>query len=146
MIDLPTTRARALIEDVTAGRGFFGAEGMLPAYYEELEPLVRATSPTTRSFVLDDPPAITKALREELERATQDARGEGGRAGVPPGDVLRRRGRRASRELAKRAVVALHRTPVVGEESGRGVDRRVRERARTRSTWRRAITPTWSAR
>ena len=39
MIDLPTTRARALIEDVVSGRAFFGSEGYLPAYYESLATL-----------------------------------------------------------------------------------------------------------
>ncbi len=114
MIDLPTTRARALIEDVVAGRGFFGAEGMLPAYYEELETLTRFI-PDDAVFVLDDPAAITKALREELERAAHDAEAKAGDAAFLPStfyadesDVVR--------DLAKRAVVALHRTPVVGDE------------------------------
>ncbi len=38
-IDLPSTRARALVEDVAGGRSFFGADGFLPAYYDALEPL-----------------------------------------------------------------------------------------------------------
>jgi transcription-repair coupling factor (superfamily II helicase) len=32
-VDLPSSRARSLVEDVASGRAFFGAEGFLPAYY-----------------------------------------------------------------------------------------------------------------
>src|SRR5262249_17005518 len=72
MIDLPTTRARALVDDVVTGRGFFGAEGFLPAYYEELEALMAYVG--ERAVVLlEDPGAITRAVRDELERAENDA-------------------------------------------------------------------------
>ncbi len=33
MIDWPTTKTRALIDDVAQGRAFFGADAYLPAYY-----------------------------------------------------------------------------------------------------------------
>ena len=128
MIDLPTTRARALIEDVTAGRGFFGAEGMLPAYYEELETLARYI-PDDAVFVLDDPTAITKALREELERATHDAEAKAGEAAFLPSTFYADEGE-VVRDLAKRAVVALHRTPVVGEEEAAAGSIAVYENAR----------------
>jgi transcription-repair coupling factor (superfamily II helicase) len=115
MIDLPTTRARALIEDVIAGRAFFGAEGMLPAYYDELESLFRYL-PEDAVVVLDDPPSITRALREELERAAEDVAAKGKEPVFLPAAFYAEESE-VARELAKRAVVALHRTPVVGGEA-----------------------------
>ncbi|MEO6420662.1 MAG: transcription-repair coupling factor, partial [Polyangiaceae bacterium] len=67
MIDWPTTRTRTLIEDVMNGRAFFGADGFLPAYFPELETIFSYIDETA-TFVLDDPAAITAAVREELER------------------------------------------------------------------------------
>ncbi len=114
MIDLPTSRARALIEDVTAGRAFFGAEGMLPAYYEELEPLFRFL-PKDAIVVLDDPAEITKALRDELARAEEDIAAKGKEPVFLPAAFYAAESDVVD-ELSRRAVVALHRTPVVGGE------------------------------
>ena len=72
MIDWPTTKTRLLIDDVATGRAFFGADGFLPAYYEELAPLA-SYIPREASFVLSHPSEITRAVRDELERATEDA-------------------------------------------------------------------------
>ncbi|HEU4534448.1 MAG TPA: transcription-repair coupling factor, partial [Polyangiaceae bacterium] len=66
----PSTKARQLVDDVTAGRGFFGADGFLPAF-GELAPLFDYL-PAGASFVLEDPPALTRALRDELGRAMAD--------------------------------------------------------------------------
>ena len=38
-MNMPTMRARALIEDVVTGRSFFGADGYLPAFYDALDSL-----------------------------------------------------------------------------------------------------------
>ncbi|HEY2510044.1 MAG TPA: transcription-repair coupling factor, partial [Polyangiaceae bacterium] len=111
-IDLPTMRARALIDDVTAGRAFFGAEGMLPAYYEALEPLARYL-PERAVVVLEDPAAITKALREELERAEGDVIAKKKDVAFAPGAFYASEEAVAA-DLGARTVVALHRTPVVG--------------------------------
>jgi transcription-repair coupling factor (superfamily II helicase) len=70
-IDWPTTKTRALVDDVVCGRAFFGAEGFLPAYYEDLDPLL-AYVPDDAVVVLDDPPSLTRAIRDELERAHDD--------------------------------------------------------------------------
>ncbi len=114
MVDLPTTRARALIEDVVAGRAFFGAEGMLPAYYDELESLSRFL-PEDAIVVLDDPPAITRALRDELERAAADVEANGREPVFLPAAFYAEESDVVA-ELSKRAVVALHRTAIVGGE------------------------------
>jgi transcription-repair coupling factor (superfamily II helicase) len=118
MIDLPTTRARALIEDVTAGRAFFGAEGMLPAYYETLDSLFDYL-PADAIVVLDDPPELTKSLRDELERAAADVQVKASEPVFLPATFYVEEAE-VTRELASRAVVALHRTPVVGA-AGEGI-------------------------
>ena len=53
--NIPSSRARALVEDVVSGRAFFGAEGFLPAYYQ-LETLFDYL-PEDALLLIDDPPA-----------------------------------------------------------------------------------------
>ena len=53
-IDWPTMKTRALADDVANGRAFFGAEGFLPAYYDDLDPLL-AHVPGDAVVVLEDP-------------------------------------------------------------------------------------------
>ena len=120
MIDWPTSKTRSLVDDVTAGRAFFGAEGFLPAYYEDLEPFLSFV-PADAIVVLDDPPAITRALREELARAATDsaAKAEAGPAFLPVAFYIDEE--EVARQLALRSVVTLHRTPVLGRpEDGLG--------------------------
>jgi transcription-repair coupling factor (superfamily II helicase) len=116
-IDWPTTKVRGLLDDVLSGRAFFGAEGFLPAYYESLDPLL-AYVPEEAVVVLDDPPSVTRALREELERARADAdvkRADGPRF-IPEafyGSVDE-----VARDIGSRRVVALHRTLTAGRAEG----------------------------
>jgi transcription-repair coupling factor (superfamily II helicase) len=113
MIDWPTTKTRALVDDVASGRAFFGAEGFLPAYYDELDPLL-AYVPEAAVVVLDDPPALTRALRDEIDRARTDAEQKARSSPsflptafyVDEADV--------ALGLEHHVVVALHRTPVSG--------------------------------
>jgi len=107
-IDWPTTKTRALLDDVTNGRAFFGAEGFLPAYYEALDSLFDYVPPDA-AVLIDDPPAVTRALREELERAAAPASGPAFAV-----EAFYRPEQEAARELDSRAVVALHRTAVAG--------------------------------
>jgi glycosyltransferase involved in cell wall biosynthesis len=72
MIDWPTMKTRMLVDDVAAGRAFFGADAYLPAYYDELAPLSDYLPDDTR-FVLTNPSAITRVVLDELGRATIDA-------------------------------------------------------------------------
>jgi transcription-repair coupling factor (superfamily II helicase) len=76
--DYPTTKARALIDDVASGRTFFGAQGYLPAFYE-LESLFDYFG-ADDLLLVEDPPNVVRALREELARARA---GEQSRAGLP---------------------------------------------------------------
>jgi transcription-repair coupling factor (superfamily II helicase) len=117
MMDWPTSKTRALVDDAVHGRAFFGSDGYLPAYYDDLDPLL-AYVPPDAVVVLDDPPAVTRAVREELERATRDAaeKERHAPAFLPAAfyctedDVVA--------ALRARPVVALHRIAVVGEAEG----------------------------
>ncbi|HEY5241904.1 MAG TPA: transcription-repair coupling factor [Polyangiaceae bacterium] len=71
MMDWPTTKTRALVDDVVNGRAFFGAEGYLPAYYDALDPLL-AYVPDDAVVVLDDPPSVTRAVRDPMDLASRD--------------------------------------------------------------------------
>jgi transcription-repair coupling factor (superfamily II helicase) len=127
MIDWPTSKTRALVDDVVHGRAFFGADGLLPAYYEELDPLL-AYVPGDAVVVLDDPPSITRAVRDELARADEDAKKKArtGPAFLPA--ALFSTEDEIARDVASRPVVALHRTPVAGEpEAGLGAFESARE-------------------
>jgi transcription-repair coupling factor (superfamily II helicase) len=83
-IDLPTMKARALVDDIASGRTFFGADGLLPAYYTELVSLLSYVDSGEVVFALDDPPALTVTLREELERAGRDHAGRPREVSFPP--------------------------------------------------------------
>ncbi len=120
MIDMPTSRARALIDDVTSGRAFFGAEGFLPAYYDELDPITKFTGDDA-IFVLEDPPAITRAVQGELERATNDVAHKTNDAHFLVSTFYRDETEVAD-DLATFGVLALHRTPIVGD-AGEGLAR-----------------------
>jgi transcription-repair coupling factor (superfamily II helicase) len=112
-IDWPTSKTRVLVDDVVSGRAFFGAEGFLPAYYEDLDPIL-AYVPGDAVVLLDDPPALTRSVRDELERAGRDAAGkEGGGPSFLPAAFYRDEDAIAQ-DLASRSAVALHRTPVLG--------------------------------
>ena len=114
-IDWPTTKTRALVDDVTSARAFFGAEGFLPAYYEDLDSLF-AYVPQGAVVLLEDPPAITRALREDLERAARDATQKSGPSFLPSAFYFDES--YVVRELEARAVVSLHRTAIAGTGEG----------------------------
>jgi transcription-repair coupling factor (superfamily II helicase) len=119
-VDYPTTKARALIDDIAAGRTFFGAQGYLPAFYE-LSSLFEYFGPDD-IILIEDPPSVVKALRDELERARA---GERGRAGLPhfPVDRLYVLEDELSRALEQRRVLSLHRSGVSGPESADAIER-----------------------
>jgi len=114
-VDLPSSRARALVEDVTGGRSFFGADGMLPAYYEALEPIAAYLGDGVL-FALDDPPAITAALTSELTRASGDAVAKGREVHFPEEAFYEDEASVASL-IERGAALVLHTTPIVGQEA-----------------------------
>jgi transcription-repair coupling factor (superfamily II helicase) len=113
----PTTKTRALVDDVVHGRAFFGADGYLPAYYEDLDALL-AYVPGDAVVLLDDPPAVTRAVREELARAADDAaqKESAGPTFLPA--AFYRDEETIAQDLRGRSIVSLHRTPVAGEAEG----------------------------
>jgi transcription-repair coupling factor (superfamily II helicase) len=111
-IDLPTTRARALVDDVATARAFFGAEGFLPAYYEALEPLLGYVGPRA-AIVLADPATVTRAIRAELTRAEEDAAAKKSDPHFPRAAFFDAEAD-VARALEARTVVAIHQTPVLG--------------------------------
>ncbi len=112
MVDLPTTRARALAEDVTTGRAFFGAEGFLPAYYDELESLLAYVGDDPL-VVLDDPAAVTREVRAELARAEEDVVAKAKEPHFLPSTFYLSENEAAA-ALTRLGVVSLHRTLIVG--------------------------------
>ena len=118
-VDLPSTKARALIEDVATGRAFFGGEGFLPAFY----PLDSLFSylPDGAPILIEDPPAVVSALRAELERAHGDA---AARAGLPhfPVDALYLDDSELELELARRRVISAHRSAAVGGQPANALE------------------------
>jgi transcription-repair coupling factor (superfamily II helicase) len=69
--DLPTSKARALIDDVLAGRSFFGAEGFLPAHYPQLATIFDYLQPEC-TVVVVEPESTLAALRTEFALLERD--------------------------------------------------------------------------
>jgi transcription-repair coupling factor (superfamily II helicase) len=111
-VDLPSSKARALVDDVASGRSFFGSEGFLPAYVD-LEPL-SSYLPEDAIVVLEDPAAVTAALRDELGRAAADLTQKDREARFPVAAFYEPEGAVAA-VLAGRTALALHRTGISGE-------------------------------
>ena len=112
MIDWPTMKTRVLVDDVATGRAFFGADGFLPAYYEELATLWDYV-PEDARVVLASPPEITRVVRDELERVAQDyAAKENEPSFIVGAHYLTED--EATAELTRRRVVALHGTAIAG--------------------------------
>ena len=110
-VNLPSSKARALVDDVASGRAFFGSEGWLPAYFD-LDPLA-SYLPDDAAFVLEDPPALTSALRDELGRAASFEASAGHEPHLPVSAFYT--SETAVAELCGRhTVLALHRTGVEG--------------------------------
>ncbi|MBW2528699.1 MAG: transcription-repair coupling factor [Deltaproteobacteria bacterium] len=69
-VNWPSSRTRALIDEITRGRLLFGGGAYLPAFVE-LEPL-GALLPEDALFVLDEPTSVADALDAERLRARAD--------------------------------------------------------------------------
>jgi transcription-repair coupling factor (superfamily II helicase) len=111
-VDWPSTKARALVDDVASGRAFFGAEGYLPAYVD-LAPFA-GYLPDDAIFLLEDPAALTSALRDELGRGAVD---EGQKSREPrfPLSAFYEAESAVAHLLAERTTLSLHRTGVEGQ-------------------------------
>jgi transcription-repair coupling factor (superfamily II helicase) len=116
MIDWPTMKTRVLVDDVATGRAFFGADAYLPAYYDALVPL-SAYIPRDARFVLTNPSAVTRAVLDELGRATQDAAVKVGEPQFLPETFFRSEAE-ITADLDTRRVLVLHGAIVAGESEG----------------------------
>jgi transcription-repair coupling factor (superfamily II helicase) len=112
-IDMPTLKARALVDDVTSGRAFFGADAYVPAFYDKMESLFAYVSDDA-VVMLDDPPSIVSTLREALGRARADVATEERTPHFLPTTFFEDEDEVAAR-LEKKRVVAMHRTAAMGE-------------------------------
>jgi transcription-repair coupling factor (superfamily II helicase) len=68
---MPSSKRRQIVEDIGTGRTFIGLEAYLPAFYPRLETLFEYLPNGTRILALD-PPALARALTEDLERAAEE--------------------------------------------------------------------------
>ena len=114
-IDMPTLKARALVDDVTSGRAFFGADAYVPAFYDKMESLF-AYLADDAVVLLDDPPAIVSTLREALGRARADVATEERTPHFLVTTFFEDEDEVTAR-LEKKRVVALHRTAAMGEKA-----------------------------
>jgi transcription-repair coupling factor (superfamily II helicase) len=113
-VNFPSTKTRALIDDLATGRAFFGSDGYLPAFFE-LETLFDYLAKDA-IIVIDDPSAVVRAIHSELERGLA---GEAARRGTPhfPAKALYVGQDELEQQLSERSVVALHRTVVAAPRS-----------------------------
>jgi transcription-repair coupling factor (superfamily II helicase) len=113
-VNFPSTKTRALIDDLATGRAFFGSDGYLPAFFE-LETLFDYLAPDAL-FVIDDPSAVVRAIHDELERGLA---GEAARRGTPhfPARALYLSQDELEQRLGMRSLLALHRTAIAGPVS-----------------------------
>jgi len=121
-IDMPSSKARALVEDIASGRAFYGIDGFLPAFHDGLE-TVFDYCPADTPAVLLDPTAVVRAVVEEREAAKGD-RGAKHADGEPTYDVEAHYldASDLAEALASRPLALVHRLAVGGapdeEEAG----------------------------
>jgi transcription-repair coupling factor (superfamily II helicase) len=113
-VNHPSTKARALEEDIVTARSAFGLDAFLPAFYD-LVPLW-SLLPKDTAFVIEDPPAMIHALKAELERAQA---GEAEHANLPhfPLSALYVGETDLARALATRPTLAAHRSAVAASDA-----------------------------
>jgi transcription-repair coupling factor (superfamily II helicase) len=118
-VNLPSTRARQLVEDVSTGKAFFGSEGYLPAFAQ----LSSLLDYLTRDSVLliKDGADVLAALRAELRRGRE---GEAQRRGAPhfPASALYLNEPELRAQLGVHSVLVTHRAGVTGPSTGGGLD------------------------
>lgn len=114
-VNWPTTKTRALIEDLLLGRAVFGAHGYVPAFLEH-EPFVTQL-PDDVVLVLEEPAAVAEAVAASRELVHDR---EAAKRGAPhfPASVFLTPPEALDAWLSERSLVALSVNPVVGGEGG----------------------------
>jgi transcription-repair coupling factor (superfamily II helicase) len=110
-VDFPSSKARALEEDVATARSLFGLDGFLPAFHQ-LVPLWDYL-PEDTVVLVEDPARVVAQIRQELGHAetAHAERYAEPRFGL---EELYVREATIAEALAQLPVAALHRTAVVG--------------------------------
>ncbi|APS00676.1 transcription-repair coupling factor [Pajaroellobacter abortibovis] len=105
-IDWPTTKTRALMEDVISGRPFFGSDSFLPAYYESLDPLFDYL-PSDSLFFLQDPTSVSEALEQESKRVVESIDAKNGTPCFPISAFYQER-KEIAKQFDQRATVLIY--------------------------------------
>ena len=113
-VNLPTSKTRQILDDLASGRQFYGIDGFLPAFHEELESLFDYVGGDAPVWVLD-PTAVAREVSDELERARGDfgARREEG-APTYPIDAHYLDELAVADRLKERSLAVVHRLAVAG--------------------------------
>ncbi|HHH28345.1 MAG TPA: transcription-repair coupling factor, partial [Polyangiaceae bacterium] len=114
-VNYPSTKTRALIDDLLMGRAVFGADGFLPAF-GDLAPLGDQL-PDDAVIVVEEPSAVSEALDAELERAESDAFAKSDEPSFPPEAFFVER-EAVDRWLAQHLAVGLCNAPIFGGTEG----------------------------
>ncbi len=117
-LNVPTSQARKLVEDLDSGRSFYGIEALLPAFFRGLESIFDYL-PTDARLVVQDPTACESAAREELERARAD-RGAAAEESKPTFELedLYADEDELGAALTARGAAVVHRVAVLGAPDG----------------------------
>jgi transcription-repair coupling factor (superfamily II helicase) len=114
-VDWPSSKTRALIDDVVHTRAFFGGDSFLPAL-TELAPL-HEQLPSDATIVLEEPSAIADAIEQERTRAESDALEKHDEPHFPV-EAFYTDAAALDRWLRARTTVALNSAPIIGESNG----------------------------
>jgi transcription-repair coupling factor (superfamily II helicase) len=81
----PSSKTRALLDQIEKNEDFFGVEALTPAFHAQLAPLTEYLPAGARLFI-DDPEACLQALEEELDNGAEayQARLDEHRLAFPP--------------------------------------------------------------
>jgi transcription-repair coupling factor (superfamily II helicase) len=67
----PSTKTRAVLEQVEAGEDFFGVESLAPAFHARMAPLTEYLDDPEAPWLVDEPDAVLEALDDELARGDE---------------------------------------------------------------------------
>ncbi|MCB9585542.1 MAG: transcription-repair coupling factor [Polyangiaceae bacterium] len=112
-VNLPSTKARVLVNDLVAGTTFFGAEAYLPAF-TNLVPLIDYL-PADALVVFEQPERVLSAIDRELERALDSELAMSSKPHFPVDSLFSDR-TELREALGARHLVALHSSGISGEE------------------------------
>ncbi len=100
-LDVPSTRVRALVDDLEAGILAVGMEELLPAFWPSLDTLWDV-APADTIWLIDEPEACEEAMLarwQEVSHAAERVRAEGGELAFPAGALY---------VPAREAIAAMH--------------------------------------